>query len=228
MFLQGAKYSASRQSRAKKRQSRNSNIEWRSAFLGRTPARTLLVFGLCAMAFMSVQIEAAATENSSIRFENRQKQSGINFILKNGTTDDKPIIDTIVGGVALLDYDNDGYLDIFFTSGARIPDLIKDGPNFSNRLYHNNHGTFTDVTDRAGIGGEGYERAKVSLHMKNYQDARKDAERAAVLPDTQGVILDLQIYALLGQIYARLGNQELSNKYNALSRTAHVPVQERR
>ena len=73
-----------------------------------------------------------------------------------------------------------------------------------------------------------YERAKVSLHMKNYEDARKDAERAAVLPDTQGVILDLQIYALLGQIYARLGNQELSNKYNALSRTARVPVQERR
>jgi tetratricopeptide (TPR) repeat protein len=73
-----------------------------------------------------------------------------------------------------------------------------------------------------------YERAKVSLHMKNYEDARKDAERAAVLPDTQGVILDLQIYALLGQIYARLGNQELSIKHNALSRTARVPVQERR
>jgi enediyne biosynthesis protein E4 len=157
MFLQDAKYWASRQSRAKKRQSRNSDIERHSASLGHTPAWKRLVFGLCAMAFMSVPLEAAAAENSSIRFENRQKQSGINFILTNGTTDDKPIIDTIVGGVALLDYDNDGYLDIFFTNGARIPGLIKDAPNFSNRLYHNNHdGTFTDVTDLAGIGGEGY------------------------------------------------------------------------
>jgi hypothetical protein len=57
-----------------------------------------------------------------------------------------------------------------------------------------------------------YERAKVNLLMKNYADARDDAERAATLPDTQGVILDLQVYALLGQIYGRLGNQETSNK----------------
>jgi tetratricopeptide (TPR) repeat protein len=73
-----------------------------------------------------------------------------------------------------------------------------------------------------------YDRAKVNLLMKNYEDARSDAERAAALPDTQGVILDLQVYALLGQIYGRLGNQELSNKYDALSRVARVPVQEGR
>jgi hypothetical protein len=115
----------------------------------------LLISGVFAIALISVPLEAA--ENPPIRFENRQKQSGINFILNNGTTDDKPIIDTIVGGVAPLDYDNDGYLDIFFTNGARIPSLVKDSPRFSNRLYHNNHdGTFTDVTDRAGVGGEGY------------------------------------------------------------------------
>src|SRR6267378_8276788 len=96
-------------------------------------------------------------EQSRIAFENRQEKSGVTFVLNNGTTDDKPIIDTIVGGVALLDYDNDGYLDIFFTNGARVPSLVKDSPRFSNRLYHNNHdGTLTDVTDRAGVRGEGY------------------------------------------------------------------------
>jgi enediyne biosynthesis protein E4 len=102
-------------------------------------------------------LEAQSAEVSQIRFENRQERSGINFVLRNGTTPDKPVIDAIVGGVALLDYDNDGYLDIFFTNGARIPGLTKDSPDFSNPLYHNNHdGTFTDVTDRAGVGGEGY------------------------------------------------------------------------
>ncbi len=92
-----------------------------------------------------------------IQFENRQKHSGIVFVLDNGTLPDKPMIDGIPGGVALLDYDNDGYLDIFFTNGARLPSLVKDGANFYNRLYHNNHdGTFTDVTDQAGVRGEGY------------------------------------------------------------------------
>src|SRR5438270_13492890 len=92
-----------------------------------------------------------------IQFENRQQRSGITFVLDNGTFPDKPMIDGIPGGVALLDYDDDGYLDIFFTNGARLPELVKDGPNFYNRLYHNNHdGTFTDVTDPAGVRGEGY------------------------------------------------------------------------
>ena len=92
-----------------------------------------------------------------IQFENRQKNSGVNFVLDNGTLPDKPMIDGIPGGVALLDYDGDGYLDIFFTNGAHLPGLVKGDDKFSNRLYHNNHdGTFTDVTDRAGLRGEGY------------------------------------------------------------------------
>src|SRR5437667_12666941 len=95
-------------------------------------------------------------ESARIQFENRQKEAGVSFVLDNGTTPDKPMIDGIPGGVALLDYDNDGYLDIFFTNGARLPSLEKDGPAFYNRLYHNNHdGTFTDVTDRAGLRGAG-------------------------------------------------------------------------
>ncbi len=97
------------------------------------------------------------SEQSRIGFENRQEHSGVTFVLNNGSTDDKPIIDSTLGGVALLDYDNDGYLDLFFTNGASIPSLNKSKQAFSNRLYHNNHdGTFTDVTERAGVAGEGY------------------------------------------------------------------------
>ena len=114
-----------------------------------------LVSGVVTVALLALPPQAA--ERSQIRFENHQKQSRVDFILNNSTTDDKPVIDAVLGGVALLDYDNDGYLDIFFTNGARIPSLAKDSPDFSNRLYHNNHdGTFSDVTDRAGVKGYGY------------------------------------------------------------------------
>jgi hypothetical protein len=98
-----------------------------------------------------------AQQSSSIRFADRARQSGVTFVLRNGTTEDKPIVDSILGGVALVDYDNDGYLDIYFTNGATLPGLSKTGPAFYNHLYHNNHdGTFTDVTDRAGVRGTGY------------------------------------------------------------------------
>ena len=69
-----------------------------------------------------------AQDVSTIKFVNRQKTSGIPFVLDNSPTEDKPVIDSVLGGVALFDYDNDGYLDIFFTNGASIPGLVKDGP----------------------------------------------------------------------------------------------------
>src|ERR1700747_2149982 len=114
-----------------------------------------LVSSVVTVALLALPPQAA--ERSQIRFENHQKLSRLHFILNNSTTDDKPVIDSVLGGVALLDYDNDGYLDIYFTNGAAIPGLNKNDPSFSNRLYHNNHdGTFTDVTERAGVAGEGY------------------------------------------------------------------------
>jgi len=64
----------------------------------------------------------------------------------------------MAGGVAVFDYDNDGNLDIFFTNGADITTLKKDSPKYSNHLFHNNgDGTFTDVTEKAGLAGTGYD-----------------------------------------------------------------------
>jgi enediyne biosynthesis protein E4 len=112
---------------------------------------------LIALVAREMRSQPPAQNAPGISFENRQPRSGVGFVLNNGTTFDKPIIDGIPGGVALLDYDNDGFLDIFFTNGARIPSLSKEGPGFYNRLYHNNHdGTFTDVTEKAGLSGTGY------------------------------------------------------------------------
>jgi hypothetical protein len=106
--------------------------------------------------------------SSPIRLVNQQPRSGITFVLNNGTTPDKPLLDTMSGGVALIDFDRDGYLDIFFANGATIPAFVKTDPRFYNRLYRNNQdGTFTDVTTHAGIRGEGYSMGAAAADYDN-------------------------------------------------------------
>ncbi len=92
-----------------------------------------------------------------IQFEDITAKSGVHFVTQNSPTQNKNQVETMVAGVALLDYDGDGYLDIYVVNGAAIPSLQKESPAYWNRLYHNNHdGTFTDVTERAGLAGAGY------------------------------------------------------------------------
>ena len=100
----------------------------------------------------------AATENTGpIQFVNSYAGSKIKFTLKNSVSPQRYTIETMTGGVALLDYDNDGLLDIFLTNGAEVPSLEKTSEAYWNRLFRNNgDGTFTDVTLRAGVKGAGY------------------------------------------------------------------------
>jgi enediyne biosynthesis protein E4 len=64
----------------------------------------------------------------------------------------KYIVESMSGGVALFDYDGDGWLDIFFTNSPSVS-MALAGKKAKSALYHNNHdGTFTDVTDKAGVG----------------------------------------------------------------------------
>jgi hypothetical protein len=94
---------------------------------------------------------------SPIRFEEVAIRSGLHFVSHNFPTANKYQIETMMAGVALLDYNGDGLLDIFLVNGAEIPSLEKRSPEYWNRLFHNNgDGTFTDVTEKAGVAGFGY------------------------------------------------------------------------
>jgi hypothetical protein len=92
-----------------------------------------------------------------IVFEDIAQRSGLTFVSDGSPTPNKNQPETMVAGVALLDYDNDGYLDVLVVNGAAIPSLQKESSKYWNRLYHNNrNGTFTDVTEAAGVAGVGY------------------------------------------------------------------------
>jgi hypothetical protein len=127
-----------------------------------------LVLGLALWASARVLGDHGMAPSGRIQFEDRQRSSGIGFVLDNGTTPDKTVIEAVLGGVALLDFDNDGRLDVFFTNGARIPGLAKDDPRFWNRLYRNQGDrTFRDVTGRAGVRGEGYSMGAAAADFDN-------------------------------------------------------------
>ena len=101
--------------------------------------------------------KAATPAAPPIRFEDLIRSSGITFKLNSGITPQRYSIETMTGGVAMFDYNNDGLLDLFFTNGAAIPSLEKSNPMYWNRLYRNNgDGTYTDVTVEAGVQGLGY------------------------------------------------------------------------
>jgi hypothetical protein len=83
--------------------------------------------------------------------------AGLNFILRNGAAGRKYQVETLPGGLGVIDFDGDGWPDLFCTNGASLPGLVKTGPDYWNRLYKNNRdGTFSDVTAKAGLQGQGY------------------------------------------------------------------------
>ena len=95
---------------------------------------------------------------AQVQFEDRSAAVGLGFRHHANPTPDKYLLETMGGGVALLDYDNDGFLDVFFVNGGG---LVADGdairvdrsqPAFFDRLYRNSGGrSFRDVTEQAGV-----------------------------------------------------------------------------
>jgi len=99
----------------------------------------------------------AAIEVAPIRFEDITESSGVRFITRNSPTPQKYQPEAMVAGVAVFDYDGDGFPDLYFVNGGGMPSLTRGDPKFHNRLFHNNGNlTFTDVTEKAGVAGDGY------------------------------------------------------------------------
>lgn len=112
---------------------------------------------------------AAANPAAPIHFA----WQAIPFTLDSCETPQRHAPETMAGGVAIFDYNNDGYPDIFFTNGADINTLKKSGPNYSNRLFANDgKGNFSDVTEKAGLAGTGFD---VGVAVADYDnDGYKD------------------------------------------------------
>lgn len=87
----------------------------------------------------------------SITFEDVTRAAGIDFHLTCGSTEKKYIMESMCGGVAVFDFDNDGWMDIYLVNGSTLED-VRAGKCHEGALYRNNHdGTFTDVTAKSGL-----------------------------------------------------------------------------
>ncbi|HEX5083848.1 MAG TPA: FG-GAP-like repeat-containing protein [Blastocatellia bacterium] len=112
-----------------------------------------------------------AASIAPIRFRDVAGQSRLDFVLRNDASSRKYQIETMTGGVAVIDYDNDGWTDIYFANGAELPAMKKNSPKFWNRLYRNNRdGNFIDVTETAGVKGANSSGYSMGVAVADYDN----------------------------------------------------------
>jgi hypothetical protein len=115
------------------------------------------------MVLLAFYLTALSGQNSKkldapipVHFTNVREKAGITFLQDATATDEKNYLETMGTGVGWIDYDQDGLMDLFFVQSAAT-DWYKPPHPLRSALYHNNgDGTFTDVTDKAGVGGIGH------------------------------------------------------------------------
>jgi enediyne biosynthesis protein E4 len=120
----------------------------RRAFVGQTIAGAL---------FLPRWPAFASSETAQFPFEQvPPEKSGINWTHSSGKSPEKYLPESSGAGCAFLDYDNDGWMDIYLVNSGKC-DFFTPDPPLRNALYKNNRdGTFTDVTGKAGVGAGGY------------------------------------------------------------------------
>ena len=147
--------------------------------------RPLVSFLSCVVAtgLLSLPCLAASADgppaSSPIRFELKTLPFQVDSDLSSALN----APESMAGGVAVFDYDGDGRPDIFFTNGADLSTMKKTSAKYSNHLFHNNgDGTFTDVTEKAGLTGHGFD---VGVAVGDYDnDGHPDLFVAGVYGNT--------------------------------------------
>ncbi len=116
---------------------------------------TIFLSFFCAQNLSAQKNEDVCKDRKIPQLTDIYKQTKINFT-HTSAPEKKYIVESMSGGVLLIDYDRDGLLDIYFTNAPTVEMALKK-EKAKSLLYHNNgDGTFTDVTDKAGIGFPGY------------------------------------------------------------------------
>jgi hypothetical protein len=115
-----------------------------------------VVAAACAASYaLWVSVGGAQTEPRRPHFTDIAPKSNFAYKTDNNFTGRKYFPQTMCGGVAAFDFDNDGRMDLFFTNGAKLPEMQKSDPRFYNCLLRNRgDGTFEDVTAHAGLLGK--------------------------------------------------------------------------
>jgi len=120
----------------------------------------VVMAAFCASILLDTPLAAQASKTEQpaipVRYTDVCESAKITFQQDSTQTDEKYYLETMGTGVAWIDYDQDGLMDLYFVqSGAT--DIYKPPHPLRSALYHNNgDGTFTDVTDKTGVGGEGH------------------------------------------------------------------------
>jgi len=110
---------------------------------------------LLLVLLLSAPVRIINGQGIDLHFTDITEKAGIKF-KHMSSPEKKYIVESMSGGVALFDYDNDGYLDIYLVNSLTV-DMVKSKEKTRSVLYHNNgDGTFSDVTDKAGVGDIGW------------------------------------------------------------------------
>jgi hypothetical protein len=143
------------------------------ALPGVPKVRTALLSLLCAFCLLAQEAKVQSDplfQLSSLK--------GVDFVLRNSPTPRKYLLETMPGGVALLDYNNDGLLDIFLVNAGHTRDPMRSpfsfdrrDPAYWNRLYRQNKdGSFTDVTEQAGLANAGDTNYGMGVAVGDYDN----------------------------------------------------------
>jgi enediyne biosynthesis protein E4 len=119
-------------------------------------SRNVLFLSVLSIAGLALSPSIATQQSSPspIRFELKK----LPFHLESNESQSRNIPETMAGGVAVFDYNGDGRPDIFFANGADLATMKKTTAKYSNRLFRNDgNGVFTDVTEAAGLKGNGFD-----------------------------------------------------------------------